>query len=408
MRRKKVLAFMLAAAMVASWTGPTIVANAEGLTQATDSATVSYQTLTAEQIALIRELFDVDYYRVNNLELPEDILDNDEALFAHFVTCGIFEGREGWKDFNPSAYASAYPELKALYGNDIFKYYEHYAKVGKDNGFNITTLEACANNNITVTSLSDEAIVITPYVYNMCKEFGVKNAGRIQGVVAAAEKAAAGEGYAVIAVPESQSSMMAGLTKVGTISVGEGDSYTTYSLYIVQGTVGYGAYDGYGSMADATLVYSTPGYEAPENLVDNIVMTVDVQLFDNAAEVSNLTSRGNTITGVPDSGIGTSAHLRKGNEIIFPTNREGTGAYEFTETIVEETTETHTGTTYIDALGTTSTVYDIGLNIVDNGDTIDVTVGISNDANNYEYVTEFEGVDVPSEEETTGEDGDGI
>ena len=244
----------------------------------------------------------------------------------------------------------------------------------------------------------------------MCKEFGVKNAGRIQGVVAAAEKAAAGEGYAVIAIPESQSSMMAGLTKVGTISIGEGDTYEMYSLYIVQGTVGYGAYDGYGSMADATLVYSTPGYEAPENLVDNIVMTVDVQLFDNAAEVSDITSRGNTIS-ISNTEINASS-LSVSQPTIVINNYTQTFPPE-SGTIVntmgsEEATGTHTGTTYIDALGTTSTVYDIGLNIVDNGDTIDVTVGISNDANNYEYATEFKGVDVPSEEENTVDDGDGI
>ena len=167
-------------------------------------------------------------------------------------------------------------------------------------------------------------------------------------------------------------------------------------MYIVQGNVGYG---GYSNLENATLVYSTPGYEAPENLNSSVVAEIIISATDATAAKKNAENDGLTIVGAPETGVFTRAKLNGEAEAI---EEIGTKSYAVTQEITVGTnTETIDGVVFNDDQGTASTIYDIGMNIVDNSGTIDVTVGVGNAANNYVYTAEFEGISVPSSDSIT-------
>lgn len=175
MKKKSVLALLFAIGMSASVATTSITAEAAGLTQASDASQVDYGTVTDEEKELLRSIFDVEYYKAQNSELLDLVGDDEEALFEHFITCGVFEGRTCNSYFDPSAYASAYSELSDAFGNDILKYYVHYAAIGKDEDRKYTTVEACAVDGITVKSLNDENVLITPEIYYLAKSLGTND-----------------------------------------------------------------------------------------------------------------------------------------------------------------------------------------------------------------------------------------
>ena len=59
---------------------------------------------------------------------------NQKALFEHFVTNGMKEGRQGSSEFNLNTYKANNPDLVAAFGDDNVKYYEHYISSGKAEG----------------------------------------------------------------------------------------------------------------------------------------------------------------------------------------------------------------------------------------------------------------------------------
>lgn len=80
--------------------------------------------------AEISDLFDADYYAAANPDLRAVFGNNPEALYQHFITAGIYEGREATPIFNAVEYRKTYPSLVAVFGNDYSKYYQHYVNSG--------------------------------------------------------------------------------------------------------------------------------------------------------------------------------------------------------------------------------------------------------------------------------------
>ena len=111
MNMKKFLAVALSVVVVGGIAAPTIVSNAEGLTQATSPDEVNYGTVTKDDITLLKSLFDLEYYIAENPDIVELVGTDPEKLFEHFYTCGIFEGRTCNSSFDPAAYASAYSDV---------------------------------------------------------------------------------------------------------------------------------------------------------------------------------------------------------------------------------------------------------------------------------------------------------
>ena len=192
--------FGCAFAITSTFGGNVITARANGLTQTADASKVSYGTTSESDIALLKQIFDLNYYRTNNPELEALYGDNYNAWFEHFYRYGIYEGRTCSANFDPSAYASAYSDLKAAFGSNILEYYKFYLTEGKDDpNRQITTLKQCADNGITVQALTDSEVRITPQLYAVAEKFGTQDFKAVSTVVqrAIVEAAAVG-GTAVI------------------------------------------------------------------------------------------------------------------------------------------------------------------------------------------------------------------
>ena len=75
-----------------------------------------------------------DYYMMHP-DLQETIGNDEEALFLHFKTFGMKEGRSGKSDFNLKAYMMNNLDVVAdLKADDLSEYYEHYIIYGCNEG----------------------------------------------------------------------------------------------------------------------------------------------------------------------------------------------------------------------------------------------------------------------------------
>ena len=122
MYKRKIAAIAMAIAVAGTSLVPTITSNAAGLTQTTDASKVTYGSLSKADVAVMKNLFDFEFYKAQNPDVVKVLGDNYNALFRHFCKCGIFEGRTCNPNFDPAAYASAYSDLKAKFGTDIVKF----------------------------------------------------------------------------------------------------------------------------------------------------------------------------------------------------------------------------------------------------------------------------------------------
>jgi len=199
-------AFVFAGTMIAA----PVTSMAAGLTETTDASAVSYGTLTDAQKAAVRTIFDYEYYKEQNPELVALLGDSFEALFSHFCNYGIFEGKTCNDYFDPSAYAALNSDLAEAYGNDIVAYYVHYVGGGKDEDRPSPTLATCYEKGVTVTSLADSSIVITPDIYSASKTLGVNNYKAAQKLAKAVHQAAASGGSVVIERNEENNNEEAG------------------------------------------------------------------------------------------------------------------------------------------------------------------------------------------------------
>lgn len=123
---------------------------------------------TSEELSIIKTLFSAEEYA----ELYPDVVkahgNEEAALWDHFVTYGLSEGRALSKSFHVFAYRAAYEDLQEAFGNNLIAYYIHYATHGMQENRSITTVPQAVKAGITVTGLRGQVIarpvpvVITP------------------------------------------------------------------------------------------------------------------------------------------------------------------------------------------------------------------------------------------------------
>lgn len=332
MRKKSVLAFMMAMAMMAGVAAPAITSQAAGLTQAQDASAVQYGSLTAEETKLLESMFDYEYYKAQNSDLVAVLGDDPAKLFEHFCKCGIFEGRTCNANFDPAAYASAYTDLKASFGTNIFKYYEHFAKFAVAENRTISTVAACAKAGITVQGIVGEDVKISPAAYMLAEKLGTTDYATVQQAVsqAVSEEATnksngnASTSSSVVATKTEIDSIVAkaqGLELVGKVSVKSAESAgKSLYLYVVKTDSAYGVYEqntsqeAYTSgnrivitntgnnLKDFTPLYTTEGYDI-EN-ASNVEVVCDLYVYaplslDNPYKVTNTTEVTYDPTGRP-------------------------------------------------------------------------------------------------------------
>ena len=79
-------------------------------------------------------VFNPNYYADHNADLKAAFGYDDKKLFNHFCTYGMKEGRQAISNFNLSAYKQNNPDLVQAYGNNNPAYYEHYCRYGYKEG----------------------------------------------------------------------------------------------------------------------------------------------------------------------------------------------------------------------------------------------------------------------------------
>lgn len=450
MRRKQVLAVMMALAMVATIGAPAIKADAAGLTQAANANVVAYGTLAAADVAAIKNIFDVEYYKAQNPELVEILGDDYNTLFEHFCKCGIFEGRTCTPNFDPAAYASAYADLKAAFGKDIVKYYEHYLSRSVQENRTITTVAACIEAGLTVETLAKEEVRISPAVYKVAQLMGTNDYKSVEAAMTRASSSSAvavttDEGTFVIANEKDAEALEKAkdleeidATLKCTPTEENGNAYGNLHIYFVKNSSGIGAY----KIDDNSLVCSTQGYEERNDESIAEIGYIDISIYhDDTSEeydVKPYSPMGTpyyefteNVTKTVDRGVtGNKIHSwsswrgfteeDKDYEYKVTAHEAATDYYKYDGTGVLkgyysddngtthifaneqemnewrekhgswETTMHHKEFAAIDVDGTASTEYSVGMSMEENADgTLGVTIGISNEENNFTYVNEM-------------------
>ena len=456
MRRKQFMTLCMVLAVVGAVGFPTLTVDAAGLTQAVNAGVVNYGKLSKVERNVIKGFFDYQYYKDNNPEVVEAIGDDYNKLFEHFCKCGIFEGRTCNPNFDPSAYASAYSQLKDKFGTDIVKYYLHYAAFGQSEGRNLTTVEACANAGITVEGLVGSDVRISPAVYKLAMKMGTTDYKTVQ---TALERAASSSSSSSSSGSSSSSTTIqtndgtyvivedggdadayakaAGLKKVGKLAL-DGDSYVSLSIYIISGIKGYAAVDdSYFDEHEYIDVTRAPLYQTSDYVAREIVDYDDDEhcVAEITLDFSAPSSSNTDLTGKPsyvyeietttlESGNWLSADVtyydyysnynintsetatdyEHTREVIdgYYTNSDGSEKYVFDDygEVYEwlddynRTSDVYYKPVYtsyhgVDVYGDASTVYNVGIELTENedGSLGCITVGISNDENEFGYVS---------------------
>ncbi|WP_251497143.1 hypothetical protein [Otoolea muris] len=88
----------------------------------------------AKNVTRVSDVFDAEYYADSYPDLKEAFGYNERALYRHYMTFGLKEGRNGSKVLNVVAYRNAYPDLQAAFGDKWDAYVDHYFTFGKSEG----------------------------------------------------------------------------------------------------------------------------------------------------------------------------------------------------------------------------------------------------------------------------------
>lgn len=92
---------------------------------------------------------------------------DDIGLLAHFVNCGMSEGRQAKDSFDVFSYRNQYQDLRVAFGNNLKSYYMHYISNGKAEGRKATGVKSIQNPITTYNGVDYSAV----YDYN----FYIKN-----------------------------------------------------------------------------------------------------------------------------------------------------------------------------------------------------------------------------------------
>ena len=74
--------------------------------------------------------FNVSYYANSHTDLYQLYGDDAKALYDHFITIGITEGRQSSAAFSILVYKENNQDLQDAFGDDLIKYYNHFIQYG--------------------------------------------------------------------------------------------------------------------------------------------------------------------------------------------------------------------------------------------------------------------------------------
>lgn len=120
MKIRKVIAMGVMTAVLAS--------SALGVSAAERISKADVNTL--KESGKISLILDVDAYKAAYGDLEAAFGDNVDAYIEHYLTVGVYEGRNKGVLFDPLAYAEAYGDVGEAFGNDISAIVNHYVTFG--------------------------------------------------------------------------------------------------------------------------------------------------------------------------------------------------------------------------------------------------------------------------------------
>lgn len=107
-------------------------------------------------------VYNYNYYLDHNPDIRKAFNGDEDATIAHFVNCGMSEGRQGSANFNVYSYAYAYRDLRNAFKNDLRAYYMHYVNCGRAEG-RVATGTTTMQNPVTTYNGINYSLV---YDYN--------------------------------------------------------------------------------------------------------------------------------------------------------------------------------------------------------------------------------------------------
>ena len=112
----------------------------------------------------VKYILDVAEYKRAYKDLQAAFGDDWDAYVDHYLTTGLYEGRDQGKLFDPWAYAEAYPDVKEECGDDANKIIEHYVTFGIKENRPIGTTEGYEDfaDKTSREAMVGEAIDRTP------------------------------------------------------------------------------------------------------------------------------------------------------------------------------------------------------------------------------------------------------
>ena len=78
------------------------------------STSIQVEAADKATTAALKSEFDADFYASKYPDIKAAFGTNKDAMFNHFLTCGMKEGRMMNANFDPLAYTAAYPDIKAI------------------------------------------------------------------------------------------------------------------------------------------------------------------------------------------------------------------------------------------------------------------------------------------------------
>lgn len=154
------------------WVGETIKVSDDDITEvsrlnggigkqgaAENAVTATTANISATLSTQLRDIFDAKWYAEKYPDVVDALGDSEDVLFAHFLRCGIWEGRQLNPTFNVNAYASSYSDLQEAFKNDgaaqqIVDYYSHYVNFGINEERYFTTIDRAVSAGIEVKNVA--------------------------------------------------------------------------------------------------------------------------------------------------------------------------------------------------------------------------------------------------------------
>lgn len=102
-------------------------------------------------------IFDATYYADKYEDVKAAFGNNEDRLFEHFVRVGMKEGRQACQEFDVYSYMARYGGLRKQYGDNLSLYYYHYWMYGKSEGRDASYNEAISEKTAAMVNAGKEA-----------------------------------------------------------------------------------------------------------------------------------------------------------------------------------------------------------------------------------------------------------